>query len=108
MRVEIRNPKLMYFDESEIVRRDTPALRTFQRIKPYVEAVVRQNCSTLWTSIAYHNRHPKGQETDLTLTVIIFVKLGSIYLWSLVEEEMRKEIALSVVVCDSSWLLSLC
>jgi hypothetical protein len=98
-RVEIRNPQCMYCDESEIVRSDTAALRIFQRIEPYVEAQVQKSCPTEWTSIAYHNRHPKGKETELTPTVIIFVKPGSVFLWSFVEQEMRKEIA-SVTVTD--------
>lgn len=97
-RVEIRNPQCMYCDESEIVRSDTAALRIFQRIEPYVEAQVQKSCPTEWTSIAYHNRHPKGKETELTPTVIIFVKPGSV-LWSFVEQEMGKEIA-SVAVTD--------
>jgi hypothetical protein len=98
MRVEIRNPELMYNDESEIVRRDTPALRTFQLIEPYVEAQVEKH-SVQWTSIAYHNRHRRFQSTPLTPTVIIFVRPGSRHIWSLVEEQIRKEIV-SVSVPD--------
>jgi len=98
-RVEIRNPQRMYCDQSEIVRSGTPALRTFLRIEPYVEAQVQKSCPTHWTSIAYHNRHPKNQEADVTATVIIFVKPGSIHFWSLVEEEVRTEIA-SVSLID--------
>jgi hypothetical protein len=45
------------------------------------------------------NRHRKFQNTDLTPTVIIFVRSGSRHIWSQVEEEIRKEIV-SVSVPD--------
>lgn len=103
MGVELENPAKKYYDISSAISPGTSVHKSFLQIEHVVEAEMKDLCSGLWTSIAYHNRYSKfsgdvGFE-ELTPvefveqpTVIVFVAPGSLAHWGEVETQIRRAI----------------
>ncbi|KFY30486.1 hypothetical protein V494_08147 [Pseudogymnoascus sp. VKM F-4513 (FW-928)] len=87
MRVEIRNEEKMYKDVSHIIR-DHDTVETLKKVQPLVLAATVEFCSGKWSSIAYHNRGLAPRDSEKKVSVVVFVKPGSVDAWGVFQKIM--------------------
>lgn len=89
IKVEIRNPDLMYRDVSSIVR-DKPAKEEFDGFEELVLEALTTIIPEDWTRLSFRMRGPTYQGGDRKPTIMIWVRPGSRQCWSETERKIEE------------------
>lgn len=85
VKVEIFNPEKMYCDTSFCLPDDNQLLEAIRDIESDVAGAVRKHMPQIWTSIAYHMRGPRKNESVRKPTVLITCEPESRHMFEKIE-----------------------